>query len=553
MINLYQLFNQYLKYFFQLTCNTITQALFHLLAIAEQYSMAYSTSLSLPSMQALQTTEQAELLNVVDSLRTRGLGEITALPQLVVAGDQSSGKSSLLEAISGLPFPRQDGLCTRFATEIILRRAKNSLVSVSIVPAGDSTPADRERLLGFRHNLNAQEDFVDLFERAKEIMGVSGPNGRSFSKDILRVEIYSSDKPQLTLVDLPGLIHSAHNSQVSDDVELVSNLVRRYLRNPRSIILAVVSASNDIAVQIILRRAREVDPHGTRTLGIITKPDTLTKNSRNENAYLALARNEDVNFNLGWHVVKNSDLTAAARDTSIEARDKQEVEFFENSNFGSLPSTTIGISALRTRLSKVLFNQIRVELPRLVDEIEARITECQTQRDRLGPPRTTTQEQQRFLMQLSQSFTAICRDAVKGDYEHKFFLQDSKSERRLCAHLRNMHFAFADNLRTHGARWSGLNSRSVDDASTREEAIEAASQILKNGRGREVSHEHHLEVGSLFRRLTNRYYSYPVFLIPTLFEISSENRTINGKVWPGITSKASGTSRIDFWNWFFSS
>ncbi len=84
-------------------------------------------------MESLRTAEQIQLLDLVDSLRAEGLSEFTALPQLIVYGDQSSGKSSLLQAISGVPFPRKDNLCTRFATEVILRRASDSEIRVSLV------------------------------------------------------------------------------------------------------------------------------------------------------------------------------------------------------------------------------------------------------------------------------------------------------------------------------------------------------------------------------------------------------------------------------------
>ena len=84
-------------------------------------------------LEYLRTHEQIKLLDVIDALRAEGLGEYTALPQLIVCGDQSSGKSSVLEAISGVPFPRKDTLCTRFATEVILRRATNEFITVSLV------------------------------------------------------------------------------------------------------------------------------------------------------------------------------------------------------------------------------------------------------------------------------------------------------------------------------------------------------------------------------------------------------------------------------------
>ena len=84
-------------------------------------------------LEHLQTQEQIKLLDIINALRAEGLSEYTALPQLIVCGDQSSGKSSVLEAISRVPFPHKDTLYTRFATEVILRQATNKFISVSLV------------------------------------------------------------------------------------------------------------------------------------------------------------------------------------------------------------------------------------------------------------------------------------------------------------------------------------------------------------------------------------------------------------------------------------
>lgn len=80
------------------------------------------------------------LLNKIDRLFECNVGEYIDLPQLVVVGDQSSGKSSVLEGITGLPFPRDSGLCTRFATQITFRRAPVENIAVSIIPAKDAEP-----------------------------------------------------------------------------------------------------------------------------------------------------------------------------------------------------------------------------------------------------------------------------------------------------------------------------------------------------------------------------------------------------------------------------
>jgi hypothetical protein len=72
------------------------------------------------TLGGLQSSASLKRLSLISNLRSRGVGDHIDLPQLVVSGDQSTGKSSVLEGITGVPFPRQDGLCTRFATEITL-------------------------------------------------------------------------------------------------------------------------------------------------------------------------------------------------------------------------------------------------------------------------------------------------------------------------------------------------------------------------------------------------------------------------------------------------
>jgi GTPase SAR1 family protein len=279
--------------------------------------MADPITLTLPLAQGLQSAEQIELLDAIDPLRARGLGAIVDFPQLIVCGDQSCGKSSVLTALSGIPFSRKDTLCTRFVTEAILRRASNDKISVSIVPGKDRGPDDRAKLMKFQHEIETQSDLDRLFDSAADAMGLSSP-GDSFSDDILRIEFCGPSQPQLTLVDLPGIIRTESDSQKTGHVEPLHDLVNKYLKSPRSIILAVVSAVNDISSQRILSWARKVDPHGSRTLGIITKPDTLVVGSKNETAFINLAEKEDVAFSLGWHVVKNQDSALQNNQSTIK-------------------------------------------------------------------------------------------------------------------------------------------------------------------------------------------------------------------------------------------
>ena len=86
------------------------------------------------SLEQLQTEEQRLVLDTVAQIRRCGLDGILSLPQIVVCGDQSSGKSSVLEALTENPLPRNDNLCTRFATEITLRRGASDRLLVHVLP-----------------------------------------------------------------------------------------------------------------------------------------------------------------------------------------------------------------------------------------------------------------------------------------------------------------------------------------------------------------------------------------------------------------------------------
>ncbi len=94
--------------------------------------------MSEPTLKVSNMTDPM-LLSKIDKLFATGVGEYVSLPQLVVVGDQSSGKSSVLEGLTSLPFPRDSDLCTRFATQIKFCRASVANISMSIIPANGSS------------------------------------------------------------------------------------------------------------------------------------------------------------------------------------------------------------------------------------------------------------------------------------------------------------------------------------------------------------------------------------------------------------------------------
>lgn len=272
--------------------------------------------LTTPTLESIEGDEARQLMDVVDKLRRAGLDSIIQLPQIVTVGDQSSGKSSTLEAITGIAFPRKENLCTRFATQVVLRRAFSDSVAVEIIPDKLRSEEEQKKLRRLRLELQDFSKLGDLIDKATEAMGLTDPDKAelesatqvqtacAFSRDVLSIEVSGPSHPQLTLVDIPGMIHSSTKYQSREDVKLISQLVQEYMEEKRTIILAVVSAKNDYANQVVLSKTSDLKADH-RALGIVTKVDALAAGSESENTWIALAQNEDVHLGLGWHMLRN--------------------------------------------------------------------------------------------------------------------------------------------------------------------------------------------------------------------------------------------------------
>ncbi|KAF3098475.1 hypothetical protein TWF102_006036 [Orbilia oligospora] len=495
--------------------------------------------LNTASLEALQDDGQRKILDVVDNLKRIGLSNVLSLPQLVVCGDQSSGKSSVLEAITEIPFPRKENLCTRFATEIILRRSDTLKVTTTINPHHERTEGEQAALRRFSRTISDFRQLPSLIEQATILMGLE--KGRAFSRDVLIIEISGPNRPQLTLVDLPGLIHAKNKSQTEEDIITIRELVDEYIKNERTVILAVISAKNDYANQIILEYCRKVDPKGTRTLGIITKPDMLRPGSDNEKAWLDLACNKDIKLDLGWHIVKNREDGDMA--SSFEHRNASERTFFFKEPYRKLPHEMLGIGALRLRLSRLLRDHLKKEIPGLQQELSEVLTITYEDLEKLGESRATFQEQITYLTKTAMSVQALTEAAIQGRYDNAFFsIEDSEispenNTARLRANVQYYNGEFSRNMQRYGRKtmivedqrldpgefeveprvekelvaWAQTVDQNTDNdvrqhepslpkKVSRDQAIDHAIQVMKLSRGRELPGSFNPQViGQLFR------------------------------------------------------
>lgn len=479
----------------------------------------------------IQSSNHRDLLDIVDSLRSHGVSHYVDLPQIIVCGSQSSGKSSILEAISGIAFPTSEGLCTRFATELILRRGDKPEIKVHIQPGASRSEEDRIKLSAFSEGATEYDDFAKIIESAKSVMGLGdGAETRVFSTDVLRIESTSPTAPNLTLVDLPGLFGASDKNQSDDDASLVENLVVSYMKQRRSIILAVVSADNSFANQPVTRFARKIDPSGTRTLGLITKPDRIDQGSESERYYIELAQNGNVKLTLGWHVLRNK--THTTSDDTPEERDKRESDFFSSSAWQTLDPSQLGVEALRDRLREALWNQIRIGLPGVKSEVQSGIKDCSNKLKQLGKSRSTPREKHHYLHRINSQLSVLVRASIDGVYADCFFEsypgQPDAFERRLRANVQKILAKYAEKMRADGHALeiveSGLqpNRTSRYKYMWRTDYLNVVEDLMEECRGRELPGTYNpLVVGDLFARQCKPWEAITTNLVEEIHEAAA--------------------------------
>lgn len=409
-------------------------------------------------------------------------------------------------------------------------------MTIKVLPGPSRSAVEKVDIEAFQESITDFNDLTRVMDLAMAVMGISNSETsedkpRAFSRDTLSIIIEGPTRPQLTLVDIPGLIATHSKGTTAADVELVTEITNDYISQPRTICLAVISATNDYSNQKILDKVRKVDPEGDRTLGIITKPDLIPAGSGSETAYIELARNEDIHFKLGWHVLKNRKYEE--RDASLMERNFAEDTFFRTSNFKALPKENVGIEALRRRLSVLLFEHVKKELPKLRLDLETTLLSAEEQLSLLGSRRSTVSDCKAYLSELSQEYWSTCKSAVHGHYEGSYFhgeeisdfsLDSSSTVCRTRAVVQELNSQFADDLRVSGHKYKIIKkdapatgteqiSKLVTDISPKrlnwDDAIEWVNKAMIRNRGQELlGNFNPLVVGELFWEQSSNWHKF---------------------------------------------
>eukprot|EP00854_Cymbomonas_tetramitiformis_P000503 gene503-896_t len=301
------------------------------------------------------------------------------LPEIAVVGSQSSGKSSVLEALSPKPGkPAEWGEFLHLPSEVF---------------------TDFEKI---REEIEAETN--------REVGG-----SKNISEKPIRLKISSPNVVTMTLVDLPGMTKVPVGDQPRDIEKQIRDMAMKYICKDTCLILAVSPANSDLANSDALMLAREVDPRGNRTIGVITKLDIMDRGT-NAVAYL---RGEVVPLKYGYYGVVNRSQADINEKQVISYAKAQEQQFFRSRTEYREVDQRCGVTNLSMALSTLLSKQMKREMPKLKAVFEQKLKEGGAQLKRLGQGTPQGRSaQSSLLLQLINSFsTALKRNVDGSDVE----------------------------------------------------------------------------------------------------------------------------------------
>ncbi len=303
-----------------------------------------------------------KMIEIRSILQTVGQSEALTLPSIVVIGSQSSGKSSVLEAIVGHEFlPKGSNMATRRPIELTLVNTPGAQAEYGEFPA-----------LG----LGKITDFTQI-QRTLTDLNLAVPEVDCISDDPIQLSIYSPNIPDLSLIDLPGYIQVSGLDQPTELKQKISDLCDKYLLPP-NVILAISAADVDLANSTALRASRRVDPRGERTIGVITKMDLVDPQRG-----ASILTDRKYPLRLGYvgvvcRVPQTSGLFSRGSGNITRAIAKNENAFFSAHplEFGPESQLAVGTATLRKKLMYVLEQTMASSLQSTSEAIHQELEEA---------------------------------------------------------------------------------------------------------------------------------------------------------------------------------
>ncbi|XP_010518214.1 PREDICTED: dynamin-related protein 3B isoform X2 [Camelina sativa] len=324
------------------------------------------------------------------------------LPQVAVVGSQSSGKSSVLEALVGRDFlPRGNDICTRRPLVLQLLQTKPRSEGGSDEEWGE-----------FLHH-NPAKRIYDFSEIRREIEAetnrISGGN-KGVSDNPIRLKISSPNVLDISLVDLPGITKVPVGDQPSAIEARIRTMILSYIKNPSCLILAVTPANSDLANSDALQIAGNADPDGHRTIGVITKLDIMDRGTDARNHLLG----KTIPLRLGYVGVVNRSQEDILMNRSIKDALIAEEKFFLSRPAYSGLTDRLGVPQLAKKLNQILVQHIKAMLPTLKSRINSALFATAKEYESYGDIRESRGGQGALLLSFLTKYCEAYSSTLEG-------------------------------------------------------------------------------------------------------------------------------------------
>merc|ERR1719174_3675040 len=249
-------------------------------------------------------------------------------------------------------------------------------------------------------------------------------------------------------------------SDQKEDIERITReMTLRYIKDPRTIILAVMPANQDLSTSDALQMARQVDPQGLRTIGVITKIDIMDRGTD----AVRMLKGDDIPLRLGYVGVKlRSQQDIMDRKKVREAVEDESKWFQDHAKYGKLPPGLTGTITLVDKLTLVLCHHIRQFLPQIKREVSERVRKCEDRLEELGTgvPEGAADRVQMMWTMIS-AYADMFTNTIRGKYDKRLtlFMQETKETQSGGAKVRAV---FNDFLSTYSNE-RGVGSLMTDD------------------------------------------------------------------------------------------
>jgi hypothetical protein len=396
-----------------------------------------------------------------------------------------------LESIVGRDFlPRGSGIVTRRPLVLQLHKTEPTN-GESAQEYGEFMHAPRKRFTDYNAVRKEIED---------ETARITGP-GRNVSPVPIHLSIYSPNVVNLTLMDLPGLTKNAVDGQPESIVQEIESMVRSYVEKPNSIILAISPANQDIATSDAIKMAREVDPTGERTWGVLTKLDLMDKGT---NA-LDVLEGRSYRLQHPWIGVVNRSQQDINKNADMMTARRKEREFFANSPEYSHLAARMGSEYLAKQLSKFLEQVIKSRIPGIQSLINSSIDNLESELDTLGRPIAGDAGAQLYsILELCRAFDHVFKSHLDGGRTGGERIYQT-FDQKLPAALKRLPFdkhLSMQNVRKIVAEADGYQPHLIAPEQGYRRLIESALQLLR-GPAEAVVDEVHFVLRDLIRQAIN--------------------------------------------------